>query len=400
MAKAITRAASLPPSDNWLLKTGLRSFIPARQVLFLLRTQAVDLDAHRLQLEFRNPLIEVLGNNVNLLLQRGVVLHQVLHRERLVSEAHVHDGRWMAFRCGEVDQAAFAQQVDLAAVSQRELFDKVARGALRRRHLLQRGNVDLDIEVAGVGNDRSVLHGVEVFLAQHALVTGYGAEYVADFGGLVHAHHAVAIHNGFDGLRGIDFGDDDLRPQPARAAGQSASAPAIAGNYKLGTGKQEVGRPHDAVNGGLAGAVAVVEQMLGVGIVHRDDGIAQHALLRHGAQTNDAGRSLFRAGNHAIEHIGALGERNRHQIGAVIHGDVRLVIQRRHDVRVVSVVVLALDGIDGNVVVAHQAGGNIVLRGQRVGGAEYNLSAAIAQSDRQVGGLGGDVQASGNPDAL
>ena len=68
--------------------------------------------------------------------------------------------------------------------------------------------------------------------------------------------------------------------------------------------------------------------------------------------------------------------------------------------RVVGVVVFALDGENWHVVVAHQTGRNIVLRGQRVGGAEYNLSAAIAQSDRQVGGLGGDVQASGNPDAL
>src|ERR1035441_5895302 len=59
-------------TDYWLLTTALlRSFAPARQVLFLFRSQAVDLDAHRLQLEFRNPLIEVLGNNVNLLLQCG-----------------------------------------------------------------------------------------------------------------------------------------------------------------------------------------------------------------------------------------------------------------------------------------------------------------------------------------
>src|ERR1017187_5003180 len=306
----------------------------------------------------------------------------------------------MSFGRSEVDQTAFAQQVDLAAVLQRILLDEIARGALRRRHLLQRGNVDLDIEVAGIGNDGSVLHGVKVFLAQNALVAGDGAEDVADLGGFVHAHHAVTIHDGFDGLRGIDFGDDDLSSQPARAAGQPASTPAVAGDHKLGAGKQEVGGAHDAVDGGLPSAVAVVEQMLGVSIVHRDDGIAQYALLRHGAQTNDASCGLFRTANHAVQHIGPLGKRNGHQIGAVIHGDVRSVIERRHDVRVVGVVVLALDGVDRNVVVAHQAGGNIVLRGQRVGGAEHNVGATIAQRDRQVGGLGGDVQAGRNPDAL
>ena len=79
---------------------------------------------------------------------------------------------------------------------------------------------------------------------------------------------------------------------------------------------------------------------------------------------------------------------------------LRLVVERRHDVRVVGVVVLALDGVDRDVVVAHQAGGNVVLRGQRIGGAQHDVGAAIAQGDRQVGGLGGDVQAGGDADAL
>jgi len=82
------------------------------------------------------------------------------------------------------------------------------------------------------------------------------------------------------------------------------------------------------------------------------------------------------------------------QVSAVIHGDVRLVIERGHDVRVVGVVVLALDRENGNVVVANQASGHIVLRGKRVGSAERDIGAAIAQRDHEVGGLGGYVEAS------
>ena len=219
-------------------------------------------------------------------------------------------------------------------------------------------------------------------------------------GGFVHAHHAEAVHHGFDRLRRIDFGDDDLSAQTARAAGQSAATPAVAGDDELRARQQEVGGANDAVDGGLSGAVAVVEQVLGVGVVDRDDGIAQHALLRHGAQADDAGGGLFGAGNHAIEHVGALGERDGDQVGAVIHGDVRLVIERRHDVRVVGIVVLALDGVDRDVVVAHQAGGDIVLRGQRIGGAQHNIGAAIAQGDGQVGGFSRHVQAGRNAHAL
>ena len=56
----------------------------------------------------------------------------------------------------------------------------------------------------------------------------------------------------------------------------------------------------------------------------------------------------------------------RHQVGAVVHGHVRLVVERRLDVLVVGVVVLALDGVDGDTVIAYQASGHIVLGGERV----------------------------------
>ena len=96
----------------------------------------------------------------------------------------------------------------------------------------------------------------------------------------------------------------------------------------------------------------------------------------------------------------ALGESNRHQVSAVIHRDVRLVIERRHDVRVVRVVVLALDGVNRDVVVANQAGGDVILGRQRVGSAKHYVGAAVAQRDRQVCRLGGDVQAGRNSHAV
>ena len=73
---------------------------------------------------------------------------------------------------------------------------------------------------------------------------------------------------------------------------------------------------------------------------------------------------------------------------------------RGDDVLVVGVVVLALNGEDGNVVVAHQAGRDVILGGQRIRGAEHYVGAAVAQADGEVGGLGCDVQAGGDPHAL
>src|ERR1700754_1829023 len=120
----------------------------------------------------------------------------------------------MAFSAGEIDEAAFAEEVDLAAVLQRGLLPGVARGAFAGRQSLQRRDVDLDVEVARVRNDSAILHQFEVFAAQNALVAGDGAKNIPELGGFFHRHHTIAVHYGFNGLRRIDFGDDDLRAQP------------------------------------------------------------------------------------------------------------------------------------------------------------------------------------------
>src|ERR1700733_6746218 len=140
--------------------------------------------------------------------------------------------------------------------------------------------------------------------------------------------------------------------------------------------------------------------MLSVGVIDGDDGKLQHAFFGHGTQADDAGRGLFRPSDYAVEGVGALGVEQGDQVGAVVHGDVRLVVDGGEDVLVVSVIVLTLDGENRNRVVADQAGGNIVLSRQGIRGAEHDFSAAVAQADGQVGGLGGDVQAGRNPDTL
>ena len=150
----------------------------------------------------------------------------------------------------------------------------------------------------------------------------------------------------------------------------------------------------------MAGAVAVVEQVLGVGVVDRDDGETQHAFFGHGAQANHAGGGFFGAADHAFERVLALGVQQGDEVGAVVHGDVGLVVDGGQDVAVVGVVVLALDGEDRNIVIAHQAGGHVILRGERIGGAQHYVGAAVPQADGQVRGFGGDVQAGRNADAL
>src|SRR6185312_17125926 len=98
-------------------------------------------------------------------------------------------------------------------------------------------------------------HDFKVFAGDYVLITGHRHEHVANLGGFGHRHYAEAIHHGFQGLRRIDFGNDNVGAHAFGARCQTASAPSVAGDDELGTRKQHVGAANHAVDGGLAGAV-------------------------------------------------------------------------------------------------------------------------------------------------
>ena len=101
--------------------------------------------------------------------------------------------------------------------AQSELLDEVADRPPLAGELLERRDVDLDVEVAGVADDRAVLHRAEVLVAQHALVAGHGDEDVAERRRLGHRHDAEAVERGLDRLGRIELGHDDLRARGPRA---------------------------------------------------------------------------------------------------------------------------------------------------------------------------------------
>ena len=103
-------------------------------------------------------------------------------------------------------------------------------GRRAARELLERRDVDLDVEVAGVADDGAVLHRAEVLVAQDALVAGDRDEDVAERRRLLHRHHAEAVERRLDRLRRIDLGHDDLGAEAARPHRDAAAAPAVAGD--------------------------------------------------------------------------------------------------------------------------------------------------------------------------
>ena len=139
-----------------LIRTRSRAFLPLVQVMVLLGGQSVDVHAHRFELKARDFLVHGHRQAVHAVFQAARIAQHVLGGERLVGEAHVHHAGRVAFGGGQVDQAAFAEQIDLPPVGQGVLLDEGAHLARRRDgHLFQRRDVDLDVEMAGVGDDRA-----------------------------------------------------------------------------------------------------------------------------------------------------------------------------------------------------------------------------------------------------
>src|SRR5918994_1694437 len=74
--------------------------------------------------------------------------------------------------------------------------------------------------------------------------------------------------------------------------------------------------------------------------------------------------------------------------------------QRLGDVGVVSLVILALDGVDVDPVIPHQMRRHVVLSGKWIGGAQCDLGSRRPQCDHQIGSFGRDVKAAGKLDSL
>ena len=177
----------------------------------------------------------------------------------------------------------------------------------RRRALggqrLERRDVDLDVEVTRVREDRAVLHDLEVLAADHVLVARRRAEDVALGRGLGHRHDVEAVHRGLERAQRVDLGDDHASAHAAGAAREAAAAPAVAADDEDAAGQQHVRRADDAVERRLAGAVAVVEEMLRLRVVDGDHREREPALGLERTQPDDAGRRLLGGRHHVGQGI-------------------------------------------------------------------------------------------------
>src|SRR5512136_2333359 len=146
-----------------------------------------------------------------------------------------------------------------------------------------------------VGQNGTIIHDLKVRLVDGVQATGDGDKDVTDAGCFEKWHNLVSIHDGFNGADGVDLGHYHLRSHAAGPHGYATAAPAVAANHHILAGPEDVRGAGDAVDGALSRAVTVVEEMLGLGVIHRDDGVFQLLVLRHAAQSDHAGGGFLHA---------------------------------------------------------------------------------------------------------
>src|SRR6266851_3205258 len=320
-----TASSQLMSGPSILAGRLLGTHFPGVQILLLLGSEGIYLHAHRLQLEPGDVLVDVLGDRVDPPFQLGVVFYHPLAAERLIGEGHVHHRGWMSLGSGEIDQATFAENDHPLAILEGVLLDEFADGGLVLRQGAKPVEIQLYVEMAAVGDDRPVLHLLEMLFADDVNVAGGGAEKVANLRRVGNGHYPKSVHHCFEPAKWVDLRHHHVGAHSLRAHGDSLAAPAISGDDENGAGDQSVRRPDDPVQGGLAGAIPIVEQVLGQSVIHRDDRIPEHALLGHRPEPDHAGGRLLGAADDVLEQFLAVGVDNADEVRAVVHGQVRLV---------------------------------------------------------------------------
>ena len=298
----------------------------------------------------------------------------------------------MPFAGGEIDEPAVGKNADAAPILELELLDE--RAGLRTLHGKTRDCIEIEfvVEVPRVADDRTVLHGAEVLFANDVIVAGHGHEDVADPCGLGHRHDTVAVHHRFDRLPRVDLGDDDVRAHPRCARGNSATAPTVAHDDERVPREQDVRRANDPVERGLTRAVSVVEHVFCERVVHRNHRIRKNAVALHRLEANHAGRRLLTTADHLREQRLVLRENGRHEIAPVVHRHLRTRRDHRFDVRIIALVIFALDRERRHAVLTER-GRDVILRRERIARAERGLGAPGFEREHEVCGLGCHVQA-------
>ena len=250
--------------------------------------------------------------------------------------------------------------------------------------------------MARVGQDRTIPHDGHVASRDHVPGTGRGDEQLAQRRRVGHRQYPVALHHRVQRADRVNLGHDHLRAEPAGPLRDAPAAPAVTGYHHGPAGQQDVRGPHDAVDGGLAGAVRSLQHQPGSGSVrgHRREG--EGALAGHPVQPDHPGRRGLAAAGHLAQQVRPLRVQRLDEVTAVVDHQVRPGVQGLLDVVLVRPQVGPGPGVHHGRAAGIERGGDVVLGGQRVRGGQEHPGPACLPGADQDRGLRGHVQAGGH----
>lgn len=363
-----------------------------------------ELDANLGQVRGSDLLIELLGEHVNAQGVGSSVGPEGNLGQDLVGERVGHDERRVASGASQVDQATLSQENDVVARGHLEAVDLGLDVDVSDSVLLQPGDIQLNIEVTNVADNRIILHGSKVLATDDVTAAGGGDEDVALLDSILHGGDFITLHGGLKSVDGVDLSDEDTGTHTPEGSGGSLADITISGNDGNLSGNHNISGTLDSVDQGLTASVQVVELGLGDRVVDVDGGNLELVLLEHLVQVVDTGGGLLRDTLDVGQEMGVLLVNKGGQVttivqdhvGALAAGEGGELLLKAPDVLLIS---LTLPGIDGNAGLGNGSG-SVVLGREDVAGSPGNLGTEIGEGLDQDSGLDGHVERTGNTGAL
>ena len=149
----------------------------------------------------------------------------------------------------------------------------------------------------------------------------------------------------------------------------------------------------------MAGAVAVVKQVLAVCIVYQHHGETELSGGVHRSESKDAGGGFLAAADDSGNEFREFVVEGCDKVSAVVDYDVGANLQDSSDILEVLLFIAPVDGEDAQAFV-YQGRCYVVLGAQGVGARDIHFRAARCKDLAEMGGFGLQVYAEGNLQAL
>ncbi len=342
-------------------------------------------------------LVEMLGEDIDLVLIAPVISPKFDLRQHLIGEGSRHDEARMAGAAAEIDEAPFGQQQNALAAGK---FDLVhLRLHIVPFEIAQAGDFDLAVEMADIADDGAILHLPHMRDGDDIDAARGGDEDIGARRRLVHCRDLVTFHRRLQRADGIDLGDEHPTTGMAQTFRRALADIAEAADHRDLAGHHHVGGAANAVDQAFAATVFVVEFRFGDGIVDVDRRHFQRSVLLHFVKAVDAGRGFLGNAAHLGEQFGIFVMHDDGEIAAIVENHVgRPAVRPANgplDALPVFFLRLALPGEDGNAG-GGDGGGGMILGREDIAGRPAQFGAQRPQGLDQDGRLNGHVQAAGD----